>query len=394
MAAIATPGLSDLLTWPTEHLTYGATHWDAIAGRWYGAFTQVWQDSLSVDWQGSAAEALHVRTAGDRHKVSGLVDQLQQAAASARSGASDLDAARSRVRCAVEDARVAGFDVDEGLSVIDRTTGGSVALRAARRAQAETHAADIGQRARQLVTLDQQVAGRVTSALAGIGNVGFGQSPTSPASAKRSPEPKPNAVRLVGNHVKQGPPIGPESEPPGGWSADPLKRAAQRIAYGHAWKEHAEDFPGMTKDQLAEAIYEIFRRNSEEPGSLIVGRTQDGAPVLYDPKTNVMVIRDPNAPDDGTVYKPSMPDVEKYLQRKIPLRVVSIPPSELRDGPLPSLPAPHEPPMVGGGGRFGEGGGTTPVAPPDEPQPPMMGGGGRFRQVGAIASAVGLPDYS
>jgi hypothetical protein len=317
MAATATPGLSDLLAWPTEHLTDGATQWEATSARWYEAFTQAWHDSLSVDWQGSAAAALHDRTTGDRQKVSGLADQLQQAATVARSGASDLDAARSRVQYAVEDARAAGFDVDEDLAVVDRTTSGSAAVRAARQAQAQTLAADIGQRAGQLVALDQQVAGRVTSALAGVGNVAF-------------------APAATGNHGKA------EPEPPGGWSPDPLKRAAQKIAYGHAWTEHADEFPGMTKDQLAEVIYQMFLRNSDDPSSLIIGRTQDGAPVLYDPKTNVMVIRDPNAPDDGTVYKPSMPDVEKYLQRKVPMRVVSIPPSELQD----------EEDFMGGGGRF------------------------------------------
>ena len=77
MAAIATPGLSDLLMWPTEHLTEGATHWEATAGRWYDAFTQVWQDSLSVDWQGSAAEALHVRTADDRRGLPGRIQLLR-----------------------------------------------------------------------------------------------------------------------------------------------------------------------------------------------------------------------------------------------------------------------------------------------------------------------------
>jgi hypothetical protein len=37
-------------------------------------------------------------------------------------------------------------------------------------------------------------------------------------------------------------------------------RAAQKIAYGHAGKEHAGEFPGMTKDQLANVIDDMFKK--------------------------------------------------------------------------------------------------------------------------------------
>jgi hypothetical protein len=69
----------------------------------------------------------------------------------ARGGASDLYAARSRVRYAVQDARTAGFDVSQDLSVTDRLTGGSPTQRAARQAQAQTYAGDIRRRATQLI---------------------------------------------------------------------------------------------------------------------------------------------------------------------------------------------------------------------------------------------------
>jgi hypothetical protein len=88
-ATAAFPSLSELLAWPTEHLTEGADHWEATAGRWYGAFTQVWQDSLSIDWEGQAAEKLQTRTYADKVKVGELVDQLQEAAKTARIRASD-----------------------------------------------------------------------------------------------------------------------------------------------------------------------------------------------------------------------------------------------------------------------------------------------------------------
>lgn len=207
-ATAASPGLSDLLAWPTDHLTTGAEHWVAVAGRWYEAFTQVWQDLLSVDWEGRAAEAVHARTYDDRLKVSGLVDQLQEAATVARRGASDLYAARSGVRNAVEDARAAGFEVGEDLSVTDRSTGGTAAVRAARQAQAEAFGADIRGRAVQLVRVDQQVAGGITAALAGVGNVSFGEVSSAAAADNSPPQPERNGIQPVDNHWQQDSPPG------------------------------------------------------------------------------------------------------------------------------------------------------------------------------------------
>jgi hypothetical protein len=183
------PGLPELMAWPTEHLTEAADHWTATANRWYEVFTQIWQDSLSVDWQGNAAEQLHTRTYADKSKVSGLVDQLYEAATVARAGASDVTAARSRMRYAVEDARAAGFDVGEDLSITDRSTSGSAPQRAVRQAQAETFAGDIRQRAVQLVGLDQQVGSQITTALGGIRNVIFPETPIGPPPPQEPPPP-------------------------------------------------------------------------------------------------------------------------------------------------------------------------------------------------------------
>ena len=167
MATVAgIPSLSQLLAWPTEHLTDAADHWEAVGGRSYGVANEVWRDALSIDWQGKAADALRTATHSDMMTISAVADQLQAAAKVARSGASDLYAARSRVRYAVEDTHTAGFDVGEDLSVTDRSTGGSAAQRAGRQAQAQTFAVDIHQRAAQLVALDEQVAAKTAGGLA------------------------------------------------------------------------------------------------------------------------------------------------------------------------------------------------------------------------------------
>ena len=196
MAAVAgAPGLSALLAWPTDHLTEAAAHWETVGERSYGVAHGVWSDALTVDWSGEAAEALRTDTHADMMTTSAVVDQLQSAASVARSGASDLDAARSQMRYAVEDARSAGFEVGEDLSVTDRMSGGSAAQRVARQAAAQAFAGNIGGRAAQLVSVDAQVAGRITAAVAGVGNT-FPQTP-----------PTNGQVRAVDSRTfKQDPP--------------------------------------------------------------------------------------------------------------------------------------------------------------------------------------------
>lgn len=202
MSAVAGfPLLSQVLAWPTQHLTEAADYWEAVGGRSYAVASQVWRDGLSVDWQGRAADALHAATHGDLQKTSAVADQLQAAAKVARSGAADLSAARSRVRYVVEDAFGAGFDVREDMSVTDPSTGGSTAQRAARQAQAQGYAGDIRQRATQLVALDQQVAERVTSAMAGIRD-------TFPPAAGPDEPGERSRFRTVDTHsFKEDPPL-------------------------------------------------------------------------------------------------------------------------------------------------------------------------------------------
>jgi hypothetical protein len=141
---------------------------------------------LVVDWRGEAADALRTDTHADLMTTSRVSDHLQSAATVARSGASELETARSRVQYAVDDARSAGFEVGEDLSVTDRMGGGSAAQLAARQAAAQAFAGDIGARATQLVALDAQVAGRITAAVAGVANT-FPQVPAQPAPTRAAP---------------------------------------------------------------------------------------------------------------------------------------------------------------------------------------------------------------
>lgn len=205
-APAASASLAQLLAWPTEHLTEAADYWQAIGGRCYGAANQVWREAFSIDWQGEAAERFRTATHSDMLTTSAVADQLQEAAKVARSGASDLYGARSRVRYAVEDAHAEGFDVGDDLSVTDRSRGGPAVQRAARHARALVLAGDIGRRAAQLVDVDQQVAGKITAAVAGIRHA----FPQNPASDTPSTDKTDTHVHPVDAHTfKEQPPPPP-----------------------------------------------------------------------------------------------------------------------------------------------------------------------------------------
>jgi hypothetical protein len=355
VAAVGTStSLSELLAWPTEHLTEAAAYWQDTGARSYEVFDQIWRDSRSVDWRGNAAEALRTRTFSDKLTVSGVHDQLEVAARVARVGASELFAARTRLRHAVEDADAAGFDVGEDLSVTDRYVWAAADDRLVRQEEADSFAIEIHQRAVQLVGLDQHVAAGVTAAVAGIGDITFD-------------DPSTHGVQAVDFHapIPENPNGEPEP-PPGGWSNDPLRRAAEKIAYGHAWDDQFKDIPGMTKDRLAAIVADMFRRNLENPGSLVIGRTKDGDPVLFDPTTNLLVIRDRNAFDAGTVLRPDQPNLQRFLNDKVPTRFASIPAGELQDA-FPRTARPGEPRPVEPGAR--------PAPPPVDRLPSRAGAG-------------------
>lgn len=302
-AAAAVPGLSALLAWPIEHLTEAADSWEALGARCYGVANQVWRDAVSADWQGHAAEALRSVTHADMLTASAVADELHEAAKVARSGASDLYAARSRIRYAVEDARTAGFDVGEDLSVTDCSSGGSSVQRAARQAQAQTFAGDIRQRAAQLVGLDQQVAGKITAAVAGIRNA-FPQSPAvgTPPPTPAAPDYTPRIQEVDQHTFKQDPSLpqpGPPGNPFAGWTDEQMAQVATEIAHGHAWREHRGDFPGgWTERDLGRWIYDTMK----DPSSRIATSIDSGGMALL--RDGTIVYIDPRNSDYGTAFKP------------------------------------------------------------------------------------------
>jgi hypothetical protein len=206
--------LSQIRAWSTEHLANAAGYWNKTADQWEDAFLTMRNQSNAIAWQGAGGDALRQRTGSDLSLVSGKADQLRQAAGIARSGASDIGAAKQRVLYAVADAQDAGFDVGEDLSVSYTDHGGTLAEQAARQAQAEQMAGEIWSRAGQLDSTEVRVAGQLTGAAGGIGDVGFGPGGGSNPGAQ-APTTNRNGVKLVDfNHDN---PSGPNPPPFAPW---------------------------------------------------------------------------------------------------------------------------------------------------------------------------------
>jgi hypothetical protein len=373
MAATAVlPTLSQVQTLDTAYLREAADHWTRTANLWEQAFTEIHERMSTpggVRWEGQGAAAAQERSYRDLVQVRGASNQLHGAAAIALRGDRRLQACKEGVLEAVQDACSDGFAVGEDYSVTDRLRGGSFECRAARLAAARGHASFIRHRVAALLASDHEVSTQITAATKDIDALTFHEQPGDIIVD----DDKHNRVRAVDRHTFKDAPNPEPDPPPGGWSSDPLMRAAQKIAYGHANgpSAHMDDFPGMTKDQLADLIYGKMKRSIENPQGLRLGATNsDGAPVIYDPNDNVLIVRDPRGADCGTVFKPQLQEKPDYLRKKFGWYEPSFKPGQLADGP-PAEPRPARPPAAGE---------PAPAKPPVEaplvkPAPGVGGGG-------------------
>jgi hypothetical protein len=265
----ALPTLSQVQTLDTAYLREAAEYWTRTANLWEQAFTEVhhrMSTSGGIPWKGQAAAAAQERSYSDLVQVRGASDHLHGAAAIALRGDQQLRASKEAVLEAVLDARAEGFSVGEDYSVTDRSQGGSSQFRSARLAAAHGHASFIHHRVAALLANDQQLTTQITAATKDIDALTFNEADGIDDSIVG--DDKHNRVQAVDHHTFKDAPNPEPDPPPGGWSSDPLMRAAQKIAYGHALKDHAKDFPGMTKDQLADLIYGKMKRSIENPEGL------------------------------------------------------------------------------------------------------------------------------
>jgi hypothetical protein len=253
------PTLSQIRSWDTEHLSQAADEWEAEAQRWETTYEQDYQRLAETDWQGQGREAALERAGLDLVKVRGPAWQLREAATAARYGFAQQNGAKELALDAVADAERAGFSPTEDLSVTDRQTGGSAAIRAARQAQAQALAAQIRHRTALLVASNQEIATKITAAAGNIGQFSFDE-PTSAATTRSAP--KNNGIQPVDNKTwKQDPPpppppprprgLPPEGlrpPVPGNLTPGPASRPSERALDGQSlWDEKGGEwryFPG------------------------------------------------------------------------------------------------------------------------------------------------------
>jgi hypothetical protein len=187
--------MSQIRIWNTTHLVVAAEQWTTTAAAWENAFTAVYQEVQlpgGRPWDGDAAQAALMRTHADRAKVLGAVDTLTGAAAIARGGAAEIDAARSRALSAVAAAQSAGFDVGDDLTVSDTRNYSSPSARTARLQQARGYSRTIWSSAEALAAMDREVAGRLRPTAVGLTGLTFRESPiTGPLPAEPPPPPVP-----------------------------------------------------------------------------------------------------------------------------------------------------------------------------------------------------------
>lgn len=211
------PSLSQICGWDTQHLSRAASDWAGTVEHWEDSFTAVHRGTLSPGgtvWEGQAAEAAQERSFADLVKVRGLADSLQEAAAVARRGADQLDYLKRHPIEAIDEAKRAGFEVGEDLSVTSRVRGGDLFEQAARAAQARQLAAVIAARAVALSTADKDIAAKIARVTTDLADHGFAEPPedrtVQAVDFKQAPPPFPpypindviaEATDLDGNHV-------------------------------------------------------------------------------------------------------------------------------------------------------------------------------------------------
>jgi len=180
--------LSQVRSWNTDYLTEAADHWTRTAVVWEDSFTAL-ANQISMPggtrWEGAAADAAFASAHTDRMTVIGLADELHAAARVARTGANQIDSARSAVLRVVDAVEAADFAVGEDFSVtcpglFDPVTA---AARQAQ-AQAEAIATDLRATVGILVATDAEVASSLTAATGGLGTTLFPESGDAPGTVQ------------------------------------------------------------------------------------------------------------------------------------------------------------------------------------------------------------------
>ena len=206
------PTLSQIEAYTTDHLVDAADYWDRLADHWEDAHWQVRSQADSLDWRGVAG----MPCGRAQHRITPLPATTPTNCAVPHASPVNRPASCSayatgfstRSRTLTTPVSPSGRTCRSPILEPSRTT----AELAARQAQAQVFAADIRSRAGALIGTDNEVAGNLTGAAAGVGNAPLTEKPTY--------KPECNGtIQLAGFGAKQDPqlpppPPAPQPDPP------------------------------------------------------------------------------------------------------------------------------------------------------------------------------------
>ena len=375
MTTTGLPTLSQIRSWDVDHLIEAAEHWDSTANRWDDVYGQVWQQSLGMNWQGRARDALADRTTADKAMVSPKSGQLREASLTARKGAGDISAVQRSVLYKIDDARQSGFVVGEDLSVTDTQSSHNAAALAQRQALAQALSADIRSRAAQLIATDSEVGTKLTTCAGDVGSLTFDEKPITYNGKPThvSADPRNGTIQLVDR--KQAPTPSPEP----GRTADDLRKAIKDLPQGSR--------PNYLEIRSPEDLQKLWDWSSADApavtpgkpyrgGAGTMGRLSDGTVIALGPSDEhgpTMDVRYPNGdytrihinannggvPEIPSVAEPHAPTAEGGTPAEPPPIRSGPPRVPFGAAPDPYSPAsgphivygpdhhPHSPPLLG-----------------------------------------------
>ncbi|WP_418002336.1 hypothetical protein ACNO8X_19515 [Mycobacterium sp. PDNC021] len=387
VSGVGTPTRSQIESWDVGHLESAATHWSTTAEQWEGHFDSIQQGTLrpgGTTWEGHAADAAQDRAWADLVKVRGLADGLHSASGFARNGADDIAWAKRQAVSAINEAEEAGFTVGEDLSVTDRSVPSLLRDSQDRQTQAKEFAHDIQSKAHTLAAIDKEVAGKITGALAPLGEVTFTETVEHPVHKDHD-----GAAQAVDYHrFKESPP------PPPGPNAADIRNVLEQLPKGSTddirevrspedlqklqkwmtqdgtdgFNRYRDPAKGAWKDLPdGSKVGERFAANSTGKSALDIDlQSPDGAEhwkVHINPQTG----GEPNipAPRTAPVEPPKAPQAEPQAPKPAPPQAG---PAEPRPAP-PVEPGPAARPgpavpIEGWGGPSAQPFGPQPVHPP------------------------------
>lgn len=164
--SVSTPRLAQIEAWDVANQYEHADYWETIADAWEDAVAAVHARIADTAWRGRGRDAALDRADGDVMRMRKPIWALRDAAKTARHSAGNQYAAQQRALEAVDEARSAGFEVGEDLTVSAFVPGRSAAQAMALQPTANEMAVEIRTHALDLATLDHHSAVNVANVTA------------------------------------------------------------------------------------------------------------------------------------------------------------------------------------------------------------------------------------